>query len=559
MLIVHAATILEFVQRTLISTATKFHQWIPLLQATVSHVDSINCAVCALEAVSWEGRGSEIMRKHLSAVKEILLLATHHGTDSTSEKGWTEKEATVAAVIVSTRSVPEDAETLTELRQVNVRLLSVLCPESVDTLHRMHQSLDRLLGADRCSAEMTTMDVYMKSQVQPAQTRKKSTPVRKQRPPSRACPSKYRAKQGNPQDNLLNPPGHDEVPEAFSQPPLGSSIGSTAASNNDQVGTRPRVPETIGYPLVSRNALSAGGMVLTVGTLNLNGLSKNSLGRKLKAVAHLMTQESIHILAVQETRLRTAEVANACLNEIGYNLVHHPARETAKLRLSSGTGFIIHSSVADSFTWVDLRNPHPYTTRWGRFHVVGEGRPLFIGCIYLPDSSRRQTNQTEFQQALDILRSDIHHFRGEGEVMILGDFNVQVGCRGCSKSAEMFGDVPPRFGSTAMTPRYGKEILQLVRDTGMQFLSGSTPYEAPQTFQRVSMRRGTVSCSVIDHIIASPLVSRRASTTRTLSFDTAQIQLGNFDHTVVYSSLWLESCRHKGVERCDRRGSQNSN
>ena len=90
-----------------------------------------------------------------------------------------------------------------------------------------------------------------------------------------------------------------------------------------------------------------------------------------------------------------------------------------------------------------------------------------------------------------------------------------------------------------MTPRYGKDILQLVQATGLVFLSGATAEEAPQTFQRVSIRRGTVSCSVIDHIIGTPLLQRNVVTTKTLPFENEQIQHGNFDHTVLYSSMQL--------------------
>jgi exonuclease III len=466
-------------------------------------------------------------RSNLECIKKVLISVMNSKQEAMKGQTCLEGDDLAAIIECSMNSIPDDFVSLRELQRVNTRLQEILCSETrtlVQAFKAMNAQFENL--------SQVVAKVYeqegLKATRQPTPSRKKRPPVRVQRLPSRACPSAYRS-----------PPGIDKATS-------DSDIATTSSSSNQTTPTPPctdaKSPVASNYFRDSssrQNALSSGWKELNIGTLNLNGLSKNSLRRKLEAATALMTREKIQVLAVQETRLSTTEAANECLNELGYNLIQHPARLTEKSRLSSGSGFIIHASISQCFSWVDLRNPHPFTTRWGKVEIPGEARPLFIGCIYLPDSSRRQIHQVEFQQCLQILRTAILGFKEEGEVVILGDFNVQVGTRGCSKSSEPFGDLPPRFGSSKITPRYGRDILQLVQDTGLQFFTGSDADPCPQTFQRVSTKRGTVSCSVIDHIIGSPQLQSTICATRTMPFDTAEIREGNFDHTLVYASFQM--------------------
>lgn len=522
-----------------------------LLQGVVATTRSIRGCINAVSSELSEPRNSTaIFVTYITELRNTL--ATLLESRSVDESGRFKAQADVRPCPLdrNRRSNLEEHAYLLEVHRINRKIQQDMLiglewlADPMDEINSIWGQLCQSLLPQKQVLTDENMDGCNK---QMQASRKKSTPVRKQRPPLRGCRSVYRAQESTPHPPVIPSKGAHNSGALVGQSGVGSVAGPEDVSTCSKE-TQPHEVGDTGSALyvpsfgqnnssANRNTLRRGKNTLKIGTLNLNGLSKNSLFRKLQSATNLMNREGIQILAVQETRLRSSEDANLWLHGLGYQLIQHPARETEKLRLSSGTGFIVKTAIARRFSWVDIRNPHPYTTRWGRVDFGGETRPIFVGCIYLPDSSRRQTRPEEFQQSLNILQQDITRFSVDGEVLILGDFNVQVGTRGCSKTAEVFEKIPPRFGTKSMTPRYGKDILQLVKDTGLCFLSGSEPTPSPQTFQRVSMRRGSVSCSVIDHIIASQQLSGNVSQTITIPFDTQEIREGNFDHTVVYTSF----------------------
>ncbi len=117
-------------------------------------------------------------------------------------------------------------------------------------------------------------------------------------------------------------------------------------------------------------------------------------------------------------------------------------------------------------------------------------RSIFIIGVYLP---QQRCTMTSYMDHLNELSSIINKVRNEGEVLIIGDFNVSFGC-----------DIAPRF--QGVTSSNGKQVVKLVKEYNLHIVDGSNEITSGPTY---TFHVDGVGTSYIDHCIVSELLYRQ--------------------------------------------------
>ena len=165
---------------------------------------------------------------------------------------------------------------------------------------------------------------------------------------------------------------------------------------------------------------------------------------------------------------------------------------------SGGCGFLVGSTIASSVTWLGANSSHRYASAWCKISSFEGGKPLYIASVYLPN---RSLSAEHYVLAIHCLNADIARYRSHGEIILLGDFNTDVGSRSPTEHARLYGDILPAHGSPTpkMQPLQARHLLDVCLEHDLCFLSGSLPHHAPHTFQRAGAN-ATTTTSIIDPV-----------------------------------------------------------
>ena len=250
---------------------------------------------------------------------------------------------------------------------------------------------------------------------------------------------------------LVRPQPNGQLPPVHQLAKRGATQHAAASRHEPRDQNIPR------HASHKRNARRSSGHELYCGTLNTRDLgTQDGLGR-LTAISQLMQTNNVAVLAVQETKLEphSDDVQQAGLRYFGSFATRSKSASIG--RRQGGSGFLIQPEAAQYFTFLDMRpqcthsSPsRKYATKWGHLYGATKEEDIWIGCVYLPDTS--QPSDT-YDKALADLAADITHFATKpGHIVLAGDFNARVGHRELTTVPAHLRDTAPAYGKTPSTP-----------------------------------------------------------------------------------------------------------
>ena len=212
-----------------------------------------------------------------------------------------------------------------------------------------------------------------------------------------------------------------------------------------------------------------------LGTLNVHGISGESSADKLLNVTCMMHARRVGVLAVQETWLGPGAMPPAVDADVVY--MGEPGRLGAT-RALGGEGFLIHADWRHRSKYLGRRaSATPHAPVWLKVAGGDAQRNVFVGCVYLPNSSTfaTATGKRQFIEALAATEADVDHFQSRGLVVLVGDFNAWVGNPSAWRA-------PQHAARAARAPRHGDSrknlqgglLLDMCARSGLSFLSAQT-------------------------------------------------------------------------------------
>jgi hypothetical protein len=143
-----------------------------------------------------------------------------------------------------------------------------------------------------------------------------------------------------------------------------------------------------------------------------------------------------------------------------------------------------------------------YATKWGHLYGASKEEDIWLGCVYMPDTSQ---SQEVYDKAIADLAADITHFATKpGHIVLAGDFNARVGHRSHTSVPAHLRDTAPAHGEGTVN-QHGQQLLQFCADNDLAFLSGVRPGSTGPTCHGHGRRTasGETGTSILDHIIGS--------------------------------------------------------
>ena len=230
-----------------------------------------------------------------------------------------------------------------------------------------------------------------------------------------------------------------------------------------------------------RTRRGSEGPRLKIGALNVQG---GLLDKVAELDSHLR-KGRFDIVIVSETRMRlTSKIKSK-----GFKFISFPNEDG-----TGGIGFLVSLVVAPLVSRMKST-----TQNQGWICVKGSGAGmanLYIGGAYMPQESATQLERTT---AWNLLRQSVNKYQAQGEVVVGGDLNAQVGRANTNREAKTIGTFTP-----AKRTANGQLLVDLLLDCGMVSLAGHVrprgePAKPGFWYTRYDSRHDTYS--QIDHIL----------------------------------------------------------
>ena len=337
------------------------------------------------------------------------------------------------------------------------------------------------------------------------------------------------------EDNADTCPPNGAVLE--SQSPLQHRLHRCQSNNARHTG-----PAARKTPASARRARRSALNADYVGTLNVRNLASASGLSRLMAIAQLMNERHVSVLAVQETRLPSTTSLPQQVGLVYYGSTAKAATAgAAHATRTGGTGFLIQQESADYFSYCDKRpkrahisTDETYAARWGHLYGPAPEQDVWIASVYLPDVGKPLAL---FADALTDLGADVEFYRAKpGTVLLAGDWNARVGRADETAVPAHLRHLAPSHGEHTINNR-GKLMLQWCAEHGMNILSSSMPgFSGPTCTGHGRGQHGT-GTSVVDHIVGqvpdTPTAPLRACITLDHAAHAAEVANISSDHAPV--------------------------
>jgi len=176
---------------------------------------------------------------------------------------------------------------------------------------------------------------------------------------------------------------------------------------------------------------------------------------------------------------------------VGYSTVFTPASTNGK----AGQGFLLAVKKSRHYHVQDWTSDE--SSLWVKLTFFQGGRPLFVGCTYVPPSGSPLLNTISAAQRFENLQLQILAATDIGDVICGGDFNARIGDR--NKDTRL-GQRPRGCTDTGVNT-HGSKLLELCRLSDCVLCTGAVKgdEEATPTFKATSRSRATRP----DHVIVS--------------------------------------------------------
>jgi Endonuclease/Exonuclease/phosphatase family len=253
---------------------------------------------------------------------------------------------------------------------------------------------------------------------------------------------------------------------------VSEGTGATPPSEAPQPAVPPRLT-----PSRARKARKRARGCDYIGTRNVRDLgSANSLGR-LAALAQLMSESGVGVLAIQESELNGSQRQP---EQVGLVYRGSAARRTAHGGRRGGVGFLVREDVVPFFTFLGSRGgrtapSNEFAAQWARVYGASTDQDLWVASVYLPDASRRREDPRLFDKALADVSADVAFYEMKpGTVVVMGDWNARQGNSQMPGMPDDLRAYAPVYGEPRKNPE-GLKVLRMCRDAGLGVRSGAWP------------------------------------------------------------------------------------
>ena len=216
-------------------------------------------------------------------------------------------------------------------------------------------------------------------------------------------------------------------------------------------------------------------------TWNINGISDSK--NELYTIRQYLN--GFDIVMLLETRVGTIDKDFL----VGYSTVFTPASTNGK----AGQGFLLAVKKSRHYHVQDWTSDE--SSLWVKLTFFQGGRPLFVGCTYVPPSGSPLLKTISAAQRFENLQLQILAATDIGDVICGGDFNARIGDR--NKDTRL-GQRPRGCTDTGVNS-HGSKLLELCRLSDCVLCTGAIKGDegATPTFKATSRSRATRP----DHVI----------------------------------------------------------
>ena len=170
---------------------------------------------------------------------------------------------------------------------------------------------------------------------------------------------------------------------------------------------------------------------MLIGSVNVHGLGRWRLQdySRIQTIEHHIAQQTINILALQETWLRPADslsdITTVFKQQQRYRFfaAHRPNQDSQAHRGSGGVGLLIETKLWDKCEQV-MMDSVDYECVWVK--LVRADIVLHVASVYIPPVSHHRSAAV-VRHRLDRLCNDVMSLSAIAPVILCGDFNCRVG------------------------------------------------------------------------------------------------------------------------------------
>lgn len=237
------------------------------------------------------------------------------------------------------------------------------------------------------------------------------------------------------QNVLENTPGGNQSTTAKSSASKASDSGELAASYIDDMEPTGNLPNKIKHKHVNFMA-----------TININSLLKTG---KLKQLTNTLTENKILIAAVQETRFTDKEA----FESEGYRIFKGKTGERVASNIPHlGTAFVVSCRILNSV--IDFQS---FNGRISTLSIRCTNKLYTLVNVHAPINRANKTNKEETDIFWEELEEIIMKIPNKHTVILLGDFNAQLGRE--KKFRHIVGNYPAHH----RTNRNGERLIGLCK------------------------------------------------------------------------------------------------
>lgn len=185
-------------------------------------------------------------------------------------------------------------------------------------------------------------------------------------------------------------------------------------------------------------------------TININSLLQTG---KLKQLTDTLTEQGILIAAVQETRFTDTHP----FESEGFRILKGKVGKRVMKNVPHlGTAFIVSCKILDSI--IDFQSPN------GRLCTLAfrsTNKIYTVINVHAPTNQANKTNKEETDKFWEELEDVIMKIPRKHSIILLGDFNAQMG------REKKFKDIIGNYPAHRRTNRNGERLVQLCKSTGL--------------------------------------------------------------------------------------------
>lgn len=182
-----------------------------------------------------------------------------------------------------------------------------------------------------------------------------------------------------------------------------------------------------------------------IGTLNVNSMLK--IGKQME-LTKVMNEQNLKILAIQETRYRDEDAIQANHYRIYKGKPAEKIQNTKGLWMF-GTAFVVHNSLVDKITEFKSTSP-----RMSTLTFKNKNKLYTLVNVHAPINKDNQQNPEKVERFWEGLEEMLGRVPEKNVVILLGDFNAQIGRNESSK-------VTGKFTAHSRTNMNGKRLIEL--------------------------------------------------------------------------------------------------